>query len=97
MNAKNENMVGLSEEKSQGISDKLVRESMEEIFFQPRALVIDDEERIRDACHRLLTEDGFEVECAKNGEAGLQMIEEAHFDIILLDLMMPGLSGFDVL
>lgn len=71
--------------------------SVKDIFFQPTVLVIDDEKRIRDACLRLLTEEGFNVECAENGEIGLKKIEAAHFDIILLDLMMPGISGFDVL
>ncbi|MFW6335125.1 MAG: ATP-binding protein, partial [Desulfosalsimonas sp.] len=49
------------------------------------------------SCCRLLTEDGFEVAWAENGEKGLALIEDSHFDIVLLDLMMPGLSGFDVL
>lgn len=79
------------------VADASIRQSVEDIFFQPRVLVIDDEERIRDACSRLLTEAGFEVACAGNGENGLQMIREQHFDIVLLDLMMSGLSGFDVL
>jgi PAS domain S-box-containing protein len=78
-------------------SDPAARGSVEDIFFKPRVLVIDDEQRIRDACNRMLTEEGFEVACASNGEDGLQLIQEAHFDIILLDLMMTGLSGFDVL
>ncbi|MFP4193382.1 MAG: ATP-binding protein [Desulfobacterales bacterium] len=82
---------------SAGKSDYSVKDSMGEMSFQPRALVIDDEERIRQACSRMLTEDGFEVACAQNGEDGLGMIEEVHYDIVLLDLMMPGLSGFDVL
>jgi two-component system phosphate regulon sensor histidine kinase PhoR len=37
------------------------------------------------------------VDRAETGEAGIKMIEEAHYDIVLLDLKMPGLSGFDVL
>ena len=78
-------------------SDKSIRESVEDIFFQPRVLVVDDEQRIRDACQRLLSEEGFSVACTKNGEDGLDMLEQTHFDIILLDLMMTGLSGFDVL
>ncbi|MCF8036944.1 MAG: response regulator [Desulfobacteraceae bacterium] len=78
-------------------TDKSIRQSVADIFFQPRVLVIDDEERIRDACHRLLSEEGFGVTCTKNGEDGLHVIERTHFDIILLDLMMAGLSGFDVL
>jgi len=77
--------------------EEWTRKGVEDIFFQPKVLIIDDEKRIRDACHRLLTGEGFVVERAENGEAGLRMIEGDHFDIILLDLMMPGLSGFDVL
>ncbi len=65
--------------------------------FHPRILVIDDEERIRDGCYKVLTGEGFEVARAEDGKRGIEMIEETHYDIILLDLMMPGLSGFDVL
>jgi PAS domain S-box-containing protein len=63
----------------------------------PTVLVIDDEERIRDACRAVLIEEGFEVELAPDGSQGLALIQQAHFDIVLLDLMMPNLSGFDVL
>lgn len=62
-----------------------------------RILVVDDEKRIRDACQAILAGQGFEVTVAENGTAGLQKIEEKHFDIILLDLMMPGLRGIDLL
>ena len=68
-----------------------------DILFKPKILVVDDEKVIREGCHEVLTLEGFEVVLAKNGEQGLKMIEKAHFDVILLDLMMPGLSGFDVL
>lgn len=60
-------------------------------------LVIDDETRIRDACKIVLSERGFDVATASDGEIGLQMINEKHYDIILVDLMMPSISGFDVL
>ena len=60
-------------------------------------LVIDDEERIREACRMVLTDQGFQVSVAQDGIAGLSMIEKEHFDIILVDLMMPILSGFEVL
>jgi PAS domain S-box-containing protein len=64
---------------------------------KPRILVVDDEPRIRDACQMVLEEMGFEVALAADGEQGLAKIKERHFDIILADLMMPVLSGFDVL
>lgn len=46
-----------------------------EIFLKSSILVIDDEKRIRDACHKILTQGGFEVAVAENGIFGLEMIE----------------------
>ncbi|MDR3567376.1 MAG: response regulator [Syntrophobacteraceae bacterium] len=66
-------------------------------FGGPSILVIDDEERIREGCRKVLCKEGFDVETAASGEIGLKMIEEKYYDIVLLDLMMPNLSGFDVL
>lgn len=62
-----------------------------------KILVVDDEERIRDACTVVLEEEGYGVASADNGELGLSMIEKEHFDVILLDLMMPQISGLEVL
>jgi two-component system phosphate regulon sensor histidine kinase PhoR len=62
-----------------------------------KILVVDDEPRIRDACRMVLTEEGFDVALASDGNEGVQMIQEEHYDIILVDLMMPVLSGFEVL
>ncbi|MDD9305096.1 MAG: response regulator [Desulfobacter sp.] len=70
---------------------------IDDVFFKPRVLVVDDEKRVREACNRMLTEEGCKVETADNGTTGLEMIQQSHFDIVLLDLMMPGLSGIDVL
>ena len=74
-----------------------IKDSVKDVFFQPRVLVVDDEVRIQKVCQRLLTEEGCDVEVAQDGIKGLKMIDEKHFDIILLDLMMPGMSGLDVL
>ena len=65
--------------------------------FDPRILIIDDEKRVRDGCTKVLTAEGYSVFSAQNGQEGIKMIEASHYDIVLLDLMMPGLSGFDVL
>ena len=45
----------------------------------------------------MLTQEGYDVAQAPNGEAGLAMVAQQHFDIILLDLMMPGISGMEAL
>lgn len=71
--------------------------AISEIEIRPTILVVDDEERIREGCRKVLTQDGFDVATAECGARGLEMIEQKHYDIILLDLMMPIVSGFDVL
>jgi len=74
-----------------------LKQMIQDVLFKPRVLVVDDEKRIRDACSRMLSDEGCEVAVADNGTTGLEMIQQSHFDIVLLDLMMPGLSGIDVL
>jgi two-component system phosphate regulon sensor histidine kinase PhoR len=63
----------------------------------PRILVVDDEPRIRDACKLVLEECGYDVSLASTGAQALEKIPADHFDIVLLDLMMPEMSGFEVL
>lgn len=62
-----------------------------------RLLVVDDEESNRDLLSRRLERNGFQVECAENGERALACIDSGHYDLVLLDAMMPGMSGLDVL
>jgi len=65
--------------------------------YTPKILVVDDEMRIREGCRDVLSQQGFEVASADSGKKGLDMIAREHFDIILLDLMMPEISGLEVL
>ncbi len=65
--------------------------------YVPRILVVDDEVRIRQGCRAVLEKDGYHVALAEDGQHGLDMISAEHFDIVLVDLMMPTLSGFEVL
>jgi two-component system, OmpR family, phosphate regulon sensor histidine kinase PhoR len=67
------------------------------MMFEPKILVVDDEKRIRSGCVKMLREDGLSADSADSAEAGLACIAKEHFDIILLDLMMPGMSGLDAL
>lgn len=60
-------------------------------------LIVDDEARIRSVCKKMLTQEGYDVAQADNGETGLAMLDQRHFDIILLDLMMPGILGMEAL
>ena len=59
-------------------------------------LIVEDEESYRDALGFMLTKEGFEVILAADGEEGLAQFERHGADIVLLDLMMPGLSGTEV-
>jgi len=67
------------------------------LFSKPSVLVVDDEKRIRDVCIKMLTNKGYTVSGAETAEIGMEMIKNKHFDIILLDLMMPGMSGLEAL
>jgi two-component system sensor histidine kinase/response regulator len=60
-------------------------------------LVIDDETGIREGCRRALTPVGYDVEVAETGATGLRKLREGSFDLVLLDLMMPGMSGIEAL
>ena len=59
-------------------------------------LIIDDEEEIRESIELLLTSEGFSTATADSGEEGLKKIEENLYDLVLLDLMLPGKSGMEV-
>ncbi len=61
-----------------------------------RVLVVDDEKLIVKGIRFSLEQDGMEVECAYDGEEALKIAKEQKFDMILLDVMLPGLSGFEV-
>lgn len=65
--------------------------------MSPKILVVDDEKNIRLYMEHLLQRDGYEVKTAENGEIALSFIATEEFDIVLLDLMMPGINGLEVL
>jgi DNA-binding NtrC family response regulator len=59
-------------------------------------LIIDDEEEIRESIELLLNSEGMTTDTAGTGEEGLKKIEENLYDLVLLDLMLPGKSGMEV-
>ncbi len=59
-------------------------------------LVVDDEAPIRELLRQELTEFGYQVETAENGKKALQKIRERRPDVVILDVMMPELNGFDL-
>jgi two-component system response regulator RegX3 len=61
-----------------------------------KILVVEDEETLAEAISFLLSKEGFEVEIAEDGPAAIAAFEKNGADLILLDLMLPGLSGTEV-
>ena len=67
--------------------------------IRPNALVlvVDDEQDIRDACERILSRVGYQVQKASRGDEALDILNKESVDIMLLDLKMPGMDGLEVL
>ena len=60
-----------------------------------RILVVDDDPQIRRVMRVTLTGQGYEVDDAKSGDAAVEKLRDAKFDLVLLDMNMPGLSGLE--
>jgi len=65
--------------------------------MEKKILLIEDEQIIIDLLQRKLTEEGYEVHVAKDGEAGLKAMREISPDLILLDIIMPKMGGLEVM
>ncbi|MDP8262839.1 MAG: response regulator [Candidatus Ancaeobacter aquaticus] len=67
------------------------------LFSEDSILVIDDEEAITTLLEDILSSEGFSVSTAKNGEKGIALAKKNAFDIIIVDIMMPGIDGFETI
>ncbi len=65
--------------------------------MHPVVMVVDDEEYVRKYLTRLLEKRGYRVSTAADGLAALELLEQMDFDIVLLDVLMPGIDGISVL
>ena len=63
----------------------------------PRILIIDDDEQLAALLRELFASRDFEVDCAYTGERGYVRATQESWDIVILDVMLPGIDGFDVL
>lgn len=63
----------------------------------PRVLVIDDEQHIRGFLSELLMTWGCQADVAANGREGLSLFEPGRYDLVLTDLLMPGVTGLEVI
>jgi len=64
---------------------------------QSRILIVDDEEAMRDACGQVLSPEGFSLQEASSGDKALEAIRRESFDLVILDLKMPGVDGIEIL
>ncbi|HUZ05292.1 MAG TPA: response regulator, partial [Acidobacteriaceae bacterium] len=64
---------------------------------ESRVLIIDDESMIRESLEMLLTLEGFHVTSAPDGDQGLRKLDDGIYDLVLLDLALPGQSGLEIL
>jgi two-component system response regulator ResD len=64
---------------------------------EKRVLVVDDDDAIRALLFTVLRRRGFAIDTARNGEEAMQRCARCHYAVLLLDLMMPKMSGYEVL
>ena len=62
-----------------------------------RILLIDDDVKLCSLLRKLLKQEGFELDCEHNGARGLDRTQAGEFNLIVLDVMLPGLDGFEIL
>lgn len=61
-----------------------------------KILIVDDEEKIRELIRLNLEVAGYECDEAENGEEALQLVRENHYNLVLLDIMLPNIDGYEV-
>jgi nitrogen regulation protein NR(I) len=60
-----------------------------------RILIIDDDDQLRKSFHKLLLQEGYSIDSAASGEAGITMIRQHPPDLVILDMRLPGMNGFE--
>lgn len=63
---------------------------------QPKILIIEDDELVRKVLHFRLQKEGYDVFQAKDGGEALELIAENHFDLLLVDIMLPYVGGLEI-
>jgi len=58
-------------------------------------LIIDDDDQLRKSFNKLLTDEGYRPKCAASGEAGLKIVQQEVPDLVILDMRLPGMNGFE--
>src|ERR1022692_3477663 len=69
---------------------------MSDLDLPGRIMVVDDDPTLADVVRRYLIRDGHLVECVRDGRTALRRVEEELPDLVVLDLMLPGIGGLEV-
>ncbi len=70
---------------------------MSQLGNEPSLLIVDDDAANAESLQRILVREGFKVSVADSGQAALVMVREQRFPVVITDLMMPGMSGFELM
>lgn len=62
-----------------------------------KILIVDDEDTLRESLKRVLQREGYEVDSVDSSEAALRTITDKHYDLVISDIILPGLSGMELL
>ena len=60
-------------------------------------LIVEDDDSITELIQMNLSKEGYPCTCAHDGTEGARLLEKEHFDLILLDIMLPGADGYDIM
>ncbi|HTW31266.1 MAG TPA: response regulator, partial [Candidatus Sulfotelmatobacter sp.] len=63
----------------------------------PNILIVDDEVDIRESLSGILTDEGYSASAVESGEACLDLVRKSPFDVVLLDIWLPGIDGMETL
>jgi len=64
-------------------------------MYNKQILVVDDEENVRKLLFEILTKEGYDVKAAENAQKALEMLTESSFDLVMMDIRMPGMDGIE--